>query len=367
MIVSASSTNGVPAKPVLRSGGPRPGPARRAARRPLPARRRRAGRTRSRARRRSRVARTMPAVAHVLRAEAPSREAVARAARTQRHPSLAAEHARPSRPSAIGSAVRRRPSRPRSGRRLAAAGVVGRRVRIEPVAELEPGVPQPGRREQRARRAERARSSSGYASRSVAGRRTPPTAPTAPRPRRRPRSPWLSGRRKPGSRRTSGRRARRTARRPASLGARARGRRASRRRNASTSKRNAAVGANDGEVAGPAEPLVALRAVGGHVEEVAAHAPHDVAVQLVEQRVGALERSRCGARSECDDDRRERRRRSSSPGQPVDLGVAEAVEGERRLEHVVAAAEDEAVGRLRACAAGGCRARRPRAPRRAAA
>ena len=45
----------------------------------------------------------------------------------------------------------------------------------------------------------------------------------------------------------------------------------------------------DGDVAGPAEPLVALRAVGRHVEEVAAQAPDDVAVQLVEQLVGALE------------------------------------------------------------------------------
>ncbi len=44
-----------------------------------------------------------------------------------------------------------------------------------------------------------------------------------------------------------------------------------------------------GEVAGPAEPLVALRAVGRYVEEVPAQAPDDVAVQLGEQRVGALE------------------------------------------------------------------------------
>ena len=43
------------------------------------------------------------------------------------------------------------------------------------------------------------------------------------------------------------------------------------------------------DVAGPAQPLVALRAVGRDVEEVAAHAPDDVLVQPVEQRVGALE------------------------------------------------------------------------------
>ena len=48
-------------------------------------------------------------------------------------------------------------------------------------------------------------------------------------------------------------------------------------------------GRKDLDVAGPAQALVALRAVGGHVEEVAAHAPDDVLVQLVEQRVGAFE------------------------------------------------------------------------------
>ena len=43
------------------------------------------------------------------------------------------------------------------------------------------------------------------------------------------------------------------------------------------------------DVAGPAEPLVALRAVGGHVEEVAAHAPDDVLVEPVELRVRRAE------------------------------------------------------------------------------
>ena len=50
-----------------------------------------------------------------------------------------------------------------------------------------------------------------------------------------------------------------------------------------------------GDVTGPAEPLVALRAVGRQVEEVALGAPHDVAVQLVEVRLGALEEA--GARA----------------------------------------------------------------------
>ena len=43
------------------------------------------------------------------------------------------------------------------------------------------------------------------------------------------------------------------------------------------------------DVAGPAQPLVALRAVGREVEEVAAHAPHDVLVQLVDERVRGVE------------------------------------------------------------------------------
>ena len=57
-------------------------------------------------------------------------------------------------------------------------------------------------------------------------------------------------------------------------------------------------GREDGDVAGPAEPLVALRAVGGDVEEVALRAPDDVAVELVQQRVGALE-GPVRRRSEC--------------------------------------------------------------------
>ena len=63
-----------------------------------------------------------------------------------------------------------------------------------------------------------------------------------------------------------------------------------------------------GDVAGPAEPLVALRAVGRDVEEVAPQAPDDVAVQLVEQLVGALELAG-PAQVGVDDDGLERRRR----------------------------------------------------------
>ena len=94
-------------------------------------------------------------------------------------------------------------------------------------------------------------------------------------------------------------------------------------------------------------------------------APHHVAVELVEQLVGALERAdpRAGRSAR-------RRPRASVGGElarpAVDLDVAEAVEGERRLEDVLATAEDEAVGRLARRAAAGCPARRARAPRRAA-
>ena len=46
-------------------------------------------------------------------------------------------------------------------------------------------------------------------------------------------------------------------------------------------------GGVDGDVAGPAEPFVALRAVGGYVEEVALLTPHRVGDQLVDAGVGA--------------------------------------------------------------------------------
>ena len=39
-------------------------------------------------------------------------------------------------------------------------------------------------------------------------------------------------------------------------------------------------------IAGPTEPLVALRTVGRHVEEIAFLPPDDVVLQLVDQRVG---------------------------------------------------------------------------------
>ena len=56
-------------------------------------------------------------------------------------------------------------------------------------------------------------------------------------------------------------------------------------RNPAVSYRKQAVGAEHLDVAGPAQALVALRAVGRDVEEVAAHAPDHVLMQPVDQRV----------------------------------------------------------------------------------
>ena len=105
-------------------------------------------------------------------------------------------------------------------------------------------------------------------------------------------------------------------------------------------------GREDGDVTGPAEPLVTLRAVGGHAQEVAVHSPHDVAVQLIQQRIGALERADTadvGPHDDCGERRRIERSRPAG-----DLHIPEAVEGQRRLEDVVAAAQDESVRRVRA-------------------
>ncbi len=101
----------------------------------------------------------------------------------------------------------------------------------------------------------------------------------------------------------------------------------------------------DRQVAGPAQPLVALRAVGRHVDEVAALPPDHVAVQLIEHRVGALEFSDAlQLRGDDDGDQGVRRQLAGPAG---DLGITEAVEGERRLEEVLATAQDQLVGALR--------------------
>ena len=84
-------------------------------------------------------------------------------------------------------------------------------------------------------------------------------------------------------------------------------------------------------VARPAQPLVALRAVGGHLQIVALLAPDDVVLKLVDQRAGALELARAVAWSVCTT-----MPVTASQGrlfrQAAHLHVAEAVEGEARFE-----------------------------------
>ena len=97
-------------------------------------------------------------------------------------------------------------------------------------------------------------------------------------------------------------------------------------------------------VAHPAQPLVALRAVGRDRDEVAALAPGDVPPQLVDHLVGALEPTSPGRVRVHDaaGDRVERRR----VGIAGHLDVAEAVEGEARLPDLLAvAAQDVSLDR----------------------
>jgi hypothetical protein len=101
-------------------------------------------------------------------------------------------------------------------------------------------------------------------------------------------------------------------------------------------------------IARPAETLVALRAVRRQRDEVVALRPHHVAVELVELGVGAAE-----GRPDL------LRRADRDPGRRDDLGadhvgVAEAVEGEHRLEHGLARlGEHVGVGGARRAEGGG--------------
>src|ERR1051326_6249533 len=87
-------------------------------------------------------------------------------------------------------------------------------------------------------------------------------------------------------------------------------------------------------VAGPAEALVALRTVGGDVEEIAALSPDDVLLQPVDQRIGRLERpGRLEVRGHDDaGDRVERR----GAGKALDQHEPAALKGEVRLVHPAA-------------------------------
>ena len=92
----------------------------------------------------------------------------------------------------------------------------------------------------------------------------------------------------------------------------------------------------DLRVAGPPEPLVALRTVGRHVDEVALLAPADVVLQLVHKRLRRLEIPRLrhvGVHDDSGD--RFRRERSRIA---VDRDVAEPHEREVRLECLRASA-----------------------------
>ena len=91
------------------------------------------------------------------------------------------------------------------------------------------------------------------------------------------------------------------------------------------------------DVAGPAQAFVTLRAVGGQVEEVAPHAPHDVLVQAVDRGRRSIRTSRCARMSEWHDDRPDVL--GVELARPaVDLDIAEAVEGEARLPRLVVTA-----------------------------
>ncbi len=84
------------------------------------------------------------------------------------------------------------------------------------------------------------------------------------------------------------------------------------------------------DVPGPAEPLVALRAVRRHREEVALLAPHRVLDEPVDERFGAGEGAGAAQIRVDDDGLQGRGVELARP--PGDLGVAEPVEGEGRLE-----------------------------------
>ena len=101
----------------------------------------------------------------------------------------------------------------------------------------------------------------------------------------------------------------------------------------------------DGDVARPPQSLVALRAVRGQVDEVAERAVDDVLVESIQE--GLRTRERPGAAQTRTDPHgfdTPSAHGVQPAGPAVDLDVAEPVERESRLEHVVAAGQDEPVG-----------------------
>ena len=81
-------------------------------------------------------------------------------------------------------------------------------------------------------------------------------------------------------------------------------------------------------IAGPAEPLVALRAIGGHIEEVSSQSPPDVFVQAVDGGIRTPEPS--GRPHVSVHDERREQILAGLFGQALDLDVAEPVEREAR-------------------------------------
>src|SRR5699024_4499159 len=103
-------------------------------------------------------------------------------------------------------------------------------------------------------------------------------------------------------------------------------------------------GSEDLNVPGPPEPLVPLRAVGGYRDEVAAHTPHDVLVQTVHPRVGALEPA--GAAHITTNDDGGDCFRIELAGPAAHLRIAKPMEGELRLKYVLTTGADERVRRI---------------------
>lgn len=95
------------------------------------------------------------------------------------------------------------------------------------------------------------------------------------------------------------------------------------------------------DVAGPAEPFVALRAVRGHGEEVAALGAYDVVVQRVHTLVGAAELADAAQVAGHDVDLHHL---DGDARGGDDLGVTEAVEGELRLQFGRVAGQGVLVG-----------------------
>ena len=104
-------------------------------------------------------------------------------------------------------------------------------------------------------------------------------------------------------------------------------------------------------VARPAEPLVALRAIGGGLEVVALLPPDDVVKKLVHPRIGAAEFARAVQGVVHDDARDGGHARGL--GQSVDLHVAKTMHRTPRLERFLpAAAQPEHIGGRRAAEIG---------------